>query len=138
MINFYKFYNKNGLDKEEYALLIEQMFRENYTNELKPIEHLIKKKSYHAYFYALKVLKCRWFEAEPYILKANNPGHAFFYASHIIKGRWVEAEPFIMKSSYYAYYYACDVIDGRWAEAEMFIKEDADWWRLYRLEFNIC
>jgi hypothetical protein len=68
------------------------------------------------YTYINKVLKSRWPEAEPYIMK--EPALAFRYALNIIKGRWPEAEPYIMKDDFMSYEYARDIIKGRWPEAE--------------------
>ena len=63
-----------------------------------------------------KMIKTRWPEAEPIILK--DPYSAYEYAKEIIKGRWPEAEPTISKNSLAAYYYARDVIKGRWPQGE--------------------
>ena len=49
----------------------------------------------HACAYAYQVIKGRWPEAEPYIMK--DPLHAYEYAKYVIKDRWPEAEPYIMK-----------------------------------------
>jgi hypothetical protein len=98
MINFYKFYNKTGLDKDEYRPLLAQL--ENCTNaydtSLTPIEHIIKQSPIYSYWYA------RWSKQE----------------------RWPEGEPAIMTSAFYAYRYAIDIINGRWPEAEPYIMED--------------
>jgi predicted Zn-dependent protease len=51
-------------------------------------------------YYAIEIIKGRWPEAEPNIVK--DPQWACFYASHMIKGRWPEAEPYIMKDPFWA------------------------------------
>lgn len=75
-----------------------------------------------AFFYA-RVLKARWPEAEPYIMKI--PEEAYWYARLIIHGPWLEAEPFLANSdnSEWPYRYALFVLkldDGldaiKWAE----------------------
>ena len=73
-----------------------------------------------AYVYARNVMKGRWPEAEPYIMK--HPITAYLYARDVMKGRWPEAEPYIMTDPYAAYLYANDVMEGkRWPEAEPYI-----------------
>jgi len=84
---------------------------------------------YDAMVYAKNVIKGRWPEAEPYIMK--NASAAVAYARYVIKGRWPEAEPYIMKnvvdvSAYAAYTYAKDVIKGRWPEAEPIIMKSPE------------
>ena len=54
------------------------------------------------------------------------PENLFKHARDVIKCRWPEAEPHIMKDSKYAYKYAMYVIDGRWPEAEHFIMKDPE------------
>lgn len=103
MINFYSYYNSDGLDKEEYKPLMKTLSRWVYPAELKPIEHIIK----------------------------QHPGHAYLYARHRLKSRWPEAEPIIMKSQYYAYQYAVHVVKNRWLEAEDIIRTDEFWWECY-------
>ena len=120
MINFYKFYNQSGLDREEYKLgvghityipmLIHMVLPEDVRGQriravdLKPVLHILKKEVFQSYYYALYVLKGRFIEAEPYIMKS--PYYAAMYARDIFKGRWVEAEFYIMKDvcSWDAYY----------------------------------
>ena len=65
------------------------------------------------YRYARNVLKARWFEAEPVIMK--EPEWAYYYACHVLKARWREAEPVIMKDPCWAYLYS---FKARWLEAE--------------------
>lgn len=43
---------------------------------------------------------------------------AYLYARDVVKGRWPEAEPSIVKDLQWAFPYARDVIQGRWPEAE--------------------
>jgi hypothetical protein len=70
MLNFYKFYNKVGLDKEEYGQLIEMLHINEYTSQITPIEHIIKRECPFAYRYARDVIKGRWYEVEPYIQRS--------------------------------------------------------------------
>ena len=66
----------------------------------------------------------RFPEAEPYVLKATDPGWSYGYAKEVLKGRWPEAEEAIVKDPHMAYLYAMDVIKGRWPEAEPTIAKD--------------
>jgi hypothetical protein len=75
------------------------------------------------YWYAKCVIKCRWIEAESFILP--DPENAYYYARDVIKGRWIEAESVIVTNANIAYYYAINVIKGRWSEAEAVIAADA-------------
>jgi hypothetical protein len=68
MINFYTLYNNTGLDKDEYAPLIDQLNDMDYNKEMSIIEHIIKKNPKYAYRYANRCLKSRWIEAEPIIM----------------------------------------------------------------------
>ena len=77
-----------------------------------------------AVFWAIKHGQ-RFPEAEPYILKATDPGYAYGYAKEVLKGRWPEAEEAIIKDGHVAYLYAFDVIGGRWPEAERPAAEEA-------------
>jgi hypothetical protein len=43
---------------------------------------------------------------------------AYWYAAKIIKGRWPEAEPIILKDAEASYWYAVDVMNSVWPEAE--------------------
>ena len=67
-------------------------------------------------FYAIDVIKDRWLEAEPIIMR--DPVWACEYAKTVIKGRWPEAEETILKDHRSMYLYARNVIKGRWPEAE--------------------
>jgi hypothetical protein len=86
------------------------------------------------YRYAYNVIKGRWPEAEPYIMKDYI--WAYCYALDVIGGRWPEAEPYIMKNPTWAYWYAFDIIKGRWTEAEPYIKQDHYWWFGYKKLIN--
>ena len=85
-------------------------------------EPTLMKNPQTAYAYALKVIKGRWKEAEPIIM--NDPLAAYRYAFKVIKGRWKKAEPIIMKDSYTAFMYAKHVIKGRWPQLEPIIMND--------------
>jgi len=86
-----------------------------------------------AYWYANRVLRGRWPEAESHIRQA--PRWAYYYAYAILCGRWPEAEPYILQSPEYAYCYARHVIQGRWLEAEPTILQDPRWayWYAYHV-----
>ena len=85
--------------------------------------------------HALKVIKGRWSEAEPIIMK--DPRYASWYALNIIKGRWPKAEPTIMEEPTLACWYACEVIKDRWPEAEPIIMRNAYRWLDYCGHFGI-
>ena len=102
MINFYKMYNRDGLDKEHYGRLIELLHDHLYIKELEQISHIIKRSPEHAYRYALYNIGGRWPEAEPYIMK--DPRAAYDYATDVIGERWLEAEP-IIKDSFWWHEY---------------------------------
>jgi hypothetical protein len=86
------------------------------------VEELLKDKNIaeYLYWYAHYVIKDRWPEAEPYIVK--DAMHACLYAENVLGHRWREAEPHIMKDPYWSDYYAVYVMDMRWPEAEPLIK----------------
>ena len=75
-----------------------------------------------AYEYARDVIKGRWPEVEPYIMKDTTL--SLRYARDIIGGRWPEAEPYIIYDRWAAAWYAIGVIKGRWPEAEPYIMEN--------------
>jgi hypothetical protein len=75
------------------------------------------------------VIKRRWFEAEPYIVK--NAEWACDYAKYIIKNRWPEAEPNIARKAEWSFFYARDVIKGRWLKAEPIIMKDQTYSHYY-------
>jgi hypothetical protein len=54
------------------------------------------------------------------------------YARDIIKGRWPEAEPYIMKDLSTILEYAMNVIKGRWPEAEPYLRKDKSIWNYYQ------
>lgn len=129
MINFYTFYNKTGLDFEEYSPLIDKLkgmtAYDIYTIELEPIKNIIKRIPKHAYWYSRDVIKGRWSEAEKYII--TDTQWSYCYAWRVICGRWPEAEPYIMTDSSVAWRYTSDVIKGRWIEAEEYIMKNNPW-----------
>jgi mono/diheme cytochrome c family protein len=108
-------------DAERVYAYAENIIRDRWVEA----EPLIMKDPEWAYSYARNVIEGRWAEAEPYIMK--DPYWAFHYARDVIQGRWVEAEPYIMKNPQVAYWYAMGVIRGRWAEAEPYIMKDPEW-----------
>lgn len=135
MLNFYKLYNKLGLDNEEFLPLIDLLQTGIFDNRLKPIEHIIKTSPYHACHYAIKVLKCRWLEAEPVLMTSG------FYSSHyavtVLKGRWLEAEPVIITDPLSICRYATGAMKGRWYEAEDTLSASTYWTKEYNKAFNI-
>ena len=135
MINFYSYYTGNGLDNESYGQLFDLLYRNDYDKKLEPVKHIIKKTPFFAYRYAREVLKDRWLEAEPYIMK--DTWHAYCYAAVIMEDRWLEAEPYIMKDPSSSHLYARYVIKGRWIDAESYIMKDGTWWGYYCVVFGI-
>ena len=96
-------------------------------------DQLLKSKNVSdIYDYARSVIKGRWPEAEPYILRS--PSAAYGYAKDVIKGRWPEAESYIMKDPESAYMYAVEVIKGRWPEAEPLIIKAPDVASMYAID----
>lgn len=136
MINFYN-YHSGILDGNEMCQDIEQLrtsgIEIGYTYTR--IEHIIKKEPPYAFYYARDIIKGRWIEAEPYIMKGTY--FAYWYAKMIIKGRWLEAEPYIMKIATIATWYATGIIKGRWIEAESYIKKDLFQWVQYVEVFGL-
>ena len=88
------------------------------------VEPYIMKDTETAPWYAKYVIKGRWREAEPHIMK--DPWAAAQYAIGVIQGRWPEAEPYIMENPWAALVYAREVIKGRWREAEPYIMKDRE------------
>ena len=54
----------------------------------------------------------------------RNPKRAYLFAKNILKKRWPQAEPYIMKDGFWAYKYANDVMKELWPEAESSINKD--------------
>ena len=70
----------------------------------KEYERLLKSNQYWAYLYCRDIIRGRWPEAEPYIMK--DPEWAYEYIKYIVKGRWKEAESYIKKNiGIYSQYY---------------------------------
>jgi hypothetical protein len=59
-----------------------------------------------------------------------------WYATKVLKGRWIEAESIIIKDAYFAYWYTRDILKGRWIEAEPIIAKDKFWKNDYEKIFN--
>ena len=105
---------------------------------LKPIKakdrlERIKTNPLKAFHFAHKVLKTRWPEAEPYIMKDLT--YTILYAIYMIKERWPEAEKIIIKDPRAAYEYAKYILNQPWPEAVPYSKQDAYWYNLYKKEF---
>ncbi len=73
-------------------------------------------------WYTDYVIKGRWPEAEPYIMK--HAMEAIVYAAYSIKDRWPEAEPYIMKNEWEANWYAVNLIKGDWPEAGIYLGDN--------------
>lgn len=130
MINFYNYYTHNELNSQsDYADGLVSIRAMNTSNDYSNVIHIIKRDPYYASIYAIHLLKCRWPEAEPSIMKNAFCAHS--YALRIIRGRWLEAESTIMQTPRVAYYYAKQVIQGRWKEAELHISKSERWWSTY-------
>jgi hypothetical protein len=84
--------------------------------------------------YASTVLKSRWPEAEPSIIK--DPVAAYLYTRDVLNtdsfsnntemNRWPEAEPTIMKHPTAAALYATHILRARWEQAEPYILKTND------------
>ena len=108
--------------KNEHPIL-KQLFEQQNS-----ISHIIKTPPL-AVKHAKDVIKGRWYEAEPYIMK--NGKHAYYYAKDVIQDRWKEAEPYIMKDPFAAYHYANNILDSRWIRAEPYIKRNPFYSAMY-------
>lgn len=137
MLNFYGFCtNKLDLSYLESDLKVMSDHLQWSTHNFHKLSiNIIKRNSENAYWYSLVVLKRRWPEAEPYIMK--DVDWSFLYARDIIKGRWPEAEKIIMVHPARAFWYAREVIKGRWPEGEGRIKTDDFLWKRYCRAHNI-
>jgi hypothetical protein len=107
MLNFYEFYNKTGLDKEEYRDKIVRVKNFKF-DDAGSIAHIIKRTPLYAVGYTLGIGK-----------------------------RWMEAEPLIMLDYWYALQYARDVIKKRWPEVGPFLSSNVVYGQLYCQEFRI-
>ena len=136
MINFYSFYNKTGLDREEFKEPLTINWGMIERCKLDMILHIIKRDPELAWIYVSRIIRGRWIEGEAVIMK--DPINAYCYAFTIIQGRWLEAEPYIMKDPWYALVYAKNVIKGRWKEAEPVILEHDFTRHHYCKEFGLC
>jgi hypothetical protein len=108
-------------------------------------EAVIAKYAEAAYTYASEILKGRFPQGEPTIIKAaETKGHLLIqYAKNVLKGRFPEGEPAIIKNGF-AYTYAKDVLNGTWEDkvggetaqdAETAIAKDD--WTAYNYAKNI-
>jgi hypothetical protein len=95
----------------------------NLAERVPEIETIIAQDPLAQANYAIKVIKGRWPEAEPNIIK--HPLAAVTYAAAEI-GRWPEAEPAIASDPQAAFEYASRVIKGRWPEGEPAILTDGE------------
>jgi hypothetical protein len=129
MLNFYNLHHKK-LDKYDQLFdEIQKWNSHNYGHTFHHLPNIIKRIPRDAYLYARYIIKGRWIEAEPVIMK--NPYYAYQYAKNVLQKRWPDAEPYIMNDLYRAYEYARDVIDGRWLEVEPLIMKDARYSDIY-------
>lgn len=111
----------------------------NKLKRFKDLDDLIEnatdqQKAEWAYWYTRYIVKDRWPEVEPFVIK--NSDSAYLYAKNIIEGRWVEAEPIIMKNTKCIYLYAKNIIKDRWYEAEEHVRKDPHWGNLYRMVYG--
>ena len=124
----------NRFDLLDLFWIIEKLKEMSLTRDDKDkLEHglnIIKQDREAAYRYSLDVLKGRFPEAEPALLK--DPWTSYRYAKNVIGGRWPEAEQVIKNDLVFAFMYARDVIKGRWEEAEPTIKKDEYYWDQYK------
>ena len=143
MLNVYKYY-QDAKSLPLYNEISSQMkLLDNYHNtwgrtvfaeDLSLIKNIISGSPKYALRYAENIIKGRWKEAEPYIMRSP---YAYFYAKYVIKGRWVEAEENIMKDSYFAAEYSKYILKERWLEAESYIMKDEGEWEEYKDYFEI-
>ena len=106
-----------------------------FAKDLSLIKNIISVSPKYALQYAENIIKGRWPEAEPYIMKVTES--AYFYAKYVIKGRWLEAEENIMKDPYFAAEYAKYILKERWLDAESYIMKDEEEWEEYKDYFGI-
>ena len=66
----------------------------------------------------------------------DTPKTLYYYACDVLKARWLEAEPVIMKEPEWAYRYACYILKARWPEAEPVIMKNPRWARAYAERFK--
>lgn len=155
MLNVYKKYdNPEELAgyNEKYPLLtaFDKLTKKGLLNQsdidlLNVNKDIIKRYPKIAYYYARDIIKGRWEEAEPYIMKS--PEWGYDYATYIIKGRWEDAEPYIMTDPANAYAYAENILgndpkwtnapgheNGRWPEAEQYIIKEPEIAALYAVD----
>ncbi len=142
-MNLYRYYNHpitldNYQELGDVIIKVQNMLRWGRTvfeQDLDDVKYIIQKCPERAYRYAKLIMKRRWPEAEPYILK--NATYSYYYAKEVMVKRWPEAESYIIKYPYRAVWYARDVIVGRWLESEHIIKTDEKIWKDYCLKFGV-
>lgn len=86
---------------------------ENHLNLIKTYDNFeAASKSIHApywcYWYAHVVVKKRWEQGEPVILRS--PQFSYFYSKRVIKGRWEEAENIIFSNGFYKHLYCINFL----------------------------
>lgn len=94
-----------------------------FVDAWRSIKHIVMRTPRLSIEYAKYIIKGRWYEAEPYILKSDM---VYIYAVNVIDGRWPEGEEAMLKwhdndGKYILYLYAKEIINGRWIEAEQAI-----------------
>lgn len=85
----------------------------------------------HLVNYAMKMIKGRWPEAEPTILK--DPDTAYAYIRDVIKGEWPEAEPILLTQPHEALSYVTVITHRRWPELEPLIGNSNEYMKEYVL-----
>lgn len=76
-------------------------------------------------WYSLHVIKGRWIEAEPHIMKDYRS--IYEYCLLVTKKRWIEAEPVLLQCHEWAYVYSYIIMKTRWLELEKTILNDHIW-----------
>lgn len=99
-------------------------------------EPYILRSPYASMWYAAEVIKDRWPEAEVKI--KDNARLSSQYARNVIKGRFEAGEPTILENPYEIVEYAIHVVGDRWPEAEPILKADNKApWLEYKYYFGI-
>ena len=151
MLNVYRYHDDpeslplyNPLGRLLQRSLYDTDFESIDKADLEALMPLISRTATLATKYAREVIKGRWPEAEPYIMKVSYT--AYGYARAILyndpewpydRGRWPEAEPYIMQEPFTALIYAKNILKHRWKEAEPYIMKNEGDWNNYKAHFGI-
>jgi hypothetical protein len=88
------------------------------------------------YLWDLHKQGLQWIEGEQYLME-NHIDDAVHYARYVLKRRWLEAEPYIMKDQNLALVYATALMDERWLELEKSCDTKSYHWEQYCDKFNV-